>query len=119
MALVVDEYGVIQGLITMEDLLEEIVGEFTTDMQTHNRDIRAQNDGSMIIDGSAMIRDINRELGWGLPEDGPKTLNGLILEQMQSLPEAGTSIKINDLVMEITQVTDNAVKIVRVKKLDA
>ena len=118
LALVVDEYGVIQGLVTLEDILEEIVGEFTTDMQTHNRDIRPQHDGSMIIDGAAMIRDINRELRWALPEDGAKTLNGLILERMQCLPEAGAGIKIKEWVLEITQVSDNAVKAARVTRME-
>ncbi|MGI9230042.1 MAG: HlyC/CorC family transporter, partial [Gammaproteobacteria bacterium] len=118
MGLVVDEYGVIQGLITLEDILEEIVGEYTTNMQTYNQDIRQLDDGSFIINGPAMIRNINRDLEWNLPEDGPKTLNGLILEHLQSIPEAGTSIRIDDLAMEITQVTDNAVRAVKVTKLD-
>ena len=72
---VVDEYGVIQGVVTLEDILEEIVGEFTTDIQTHNHDIQHQDDGYYLIDCSANIREINRELGWNLPSEGPKTLN--------------------------------------------
>ena len=115
---VVDEYGTIQGLATMEDILEEVVGEFTTDIQTHSPDIVRQNDGSFMIDGSATIRDINRELGWELPAGGPKTLNGLILERLETMPEPGTTLKLDNFTMEITQVTDNAVKSVRVKLIE-
>ena len=115
---VVDEYGTIQGLVTLEDILEEIVGEFTTDLQTHHVDIVAQEDGSYIIDGSAPLRDINRQLGWNLPASGPKTLNGLILEQLETMPEPGMSMKLDNVALEITQVIDNAVKSVRVKLLE-
>ena len=116
-ALVVDEYGDIQGLVTLEDILEEIVGEFTTDLQTYSQDIHPQEDGSYIIDGSAMLREINRQLDWELPVDGPKTLNGLIIEQMQSIPEPGTSLRLGNLTMTISQAVDNAVKKVRVAKI--
>ena len=112
--LVVDEYGVIQGMVALEDILEEIVGEFTTDMQTFNMDIHSQEDGSYIIDGSATIRDINRQLHWHLPALGPKTLNGLILEQLEAIPEAGTSLRIGNYTIEITQAADNAVKSARI-----
>ncbi len=108
--LVVDEYGVIQGLVTLEDILEEIVGEFTTDLQTFNQDIYPQQDGSYIIDGTATLRDINRQLNWHLPSEGPKTLNGLILERLEDIPESGTSLKIGNYAIEIRQVADNAVK---------
>ncbi|MBT7952567.1 MAG: HlyC/CorC family transporter, partial [Gammaproteobacteria bacterium] len=116
-ALVVDEYGDIQGLVTLEDILEEIVGEFTTDMQSYSPDIHPQEDGSYIIDGTAMLREINRQLDWELPVDGPKTLNGLIIEHMQSIPEPGTSLRLGNLTMTITQAVDNAVKKVRVNKI--
>jgi magnesium and cobalt exporter, CNNM family len=116
-ALVVDEYGDIQGLVTLEDILEEIVGEFTTDLQTYSQDIHPQEDGSYIIDGTAMLREINRQLDWELPVDGPKTLNGLIIEQMQSIPEPGTSLRLGNLTMTITHAVDNAVKKVRVDKI--
>lgn len=114
---VVDEYGTIQGLVTMEDILEEVVGEFTTDLQTHSPDIVAQEDGSFIIDGGATLRDINRELDWDLPAIGPKTLNGDILERLETMPEPGTTLKIDNYTLEIIQVTDNAVKSVRARAL--
>lgn len=113
-ALVVDEYGNIQGLVTLEDILEEIVGEFTTDLQTFSQDIHPQDDGSYIIDGTATLREINRQLDWDLPVDGPRTLNGLILEQLQSIPEQGTSLRLGNQTMTITQAADNAVKKVRI-----
>lgn len=114
--LVVDEYGEIQGLVTLEDILEEIVGDFTTDLQTFSQDIHAQEDGSYIIDGTATMREINRQLNWELPVEGPKTLNGLILEKMQSIPEPGTSLRLGKLTLTITQAVDNAV--IKVKVLE-
>ncbi|MDE0510791.1 MAG: HlyC/CorC family transporter [Gammaproteobacteria bacterium] len=114
---VIDEYGTIQGLVTMEDILEEVVGEFTTDLQTYSPDIVAQDDGSFMIDGGATMRDINRELGWELPASGPKTLNGLVLERLETMPEPGMTLKLDSYTLEIAQVTDNAVKSVRVKLL--
>ena len=115
--LVVDEYGVILGLVTLEDILEEIVGEFTTDIQTFDQDIHPQEDGSYIIDGSASLRDINRTLKWRLPADGPRTLNGLILEKLESIPETGISLRIGNYAVEITQAADNAVKTARISVL--
>jgi Mg2+/Co2+ transporter CorB len=117
--LVVDEYGVILGLIALEDILEEIVGEFTTDIQTFDQDIFPQDDGSYIIDGSASLRDINRQLKWHLPAtaNGPKTLNGLILEKLESIPETGISLRIDNYAVEITQAADNAVRTARVNIL--
>jgi len=115
--LVVDEYGSVQGLVTMEDILEEIVGEFTTDLQTYDQDIHPQEDGSYIIDGAATLRDINRQLHWDLPIDGAKTLNGLILERLEQIPEAGTGLRIGRFAVEVTQAADNAVKTVRITPL--
>jgi len=112
--LVVDEYGDIMGLITLEDLLEEIVGEFTTDPSANNKDIHLQDDGSYLVDGSATIRDLNRTLNWNLPTDGPKTLNGLIIEYLEHIPDAGTSLLIADYPMEVVQTTNNTVKTVRI-----
>jgi Mg2+/Co2+ transporter CorB len=113
MGLVVDEYGDVQGLVTLEDILEEIVGEFTSDPSAAIKDIHEQEDGTYLIDGSASIRDLNRMMKWDLPTDGPKTFNGLILEQMQQIPEPGTSILINGYPIEIVQIKDNAVKVAK------
>lgn len=117
--LVVDEYGVILGLVTLEDILEEIVGEFTTDIQTFKQDIHAEEDGSYLIDGSTTIRDINRQLNWNLPSEGPKTLNGLILEQLEDIPETGTSLRVENYTIEIIQSADNSVRTAKLTGLDA
>ena len=113
-ALVVDEYGDVLGLVTFADLLEEIVGEFTTDPLDTISDAQAQADGSYLVEGSASVRDLVRTLGWELPTDGPKTLNGLILEHLETIPETGTSLLIAGYPMEILQVQDNAVRVARV-----
>jgi Mg2+/Co2+ transporter CorB len=110
---VVDEYGDIQGLVAIEDILEEIVGEFTTDPSALHQDFFQDADGSFMIDGSTHIRDINRNLDIQLPSEGPRTLNGLILEHMEFIPEAGTSVKINGYPIEIMQVKNNMVKTAR------
>ncbi len=112
--LVVDEYGDIQGLVTLEDILEEIVGEFTTDFAAISKDIQIEKDGSIIIDGSATIREINRSLNWEMPTDGPKTLNGIILEHLESIPQAGTGLRLAGYPMEILQIKTNMVKSVRI-----
>ncbi len=112
--LVVDEYGDILGLATIEDILEEIVGEFTTDFSDSSKDIQKESDGSIIIDGSATIREINRSLKWQLPTDGPKTLNGLILEYIEAIPQPGTGMRLAGYPMEILQVKSNMVKSIRV-----
>jgi Mg2+/Co2+ transporter CorB len=113
-ALVVDEYGDILGLVTLEDILEEIVGDFTTDVSDSSQDITPQKDGSYIIDGSASIRDINRALGWKLPIDEARTINGLITEEMEFIPESSVCLKVGDYRFEIMQVKDNRVKAVKV-----
>lgn len=112
--LVVDEYGVIKGIVTMEDILEEIVGEFTTNMQMFNQDIHEQGNGVYMVDGSIALREINRQLQWNFPTERAKTLNGLVLEQLEHIPVANTSLRINNYTIEIIQVVDNAVKKARI-----
>jgi Mg2+/Co2+ transporter CorB len=113
-ALVVDEYGDIQGLVTLEDILEEIVGEFTTDVAAMVKEIYPQKDGSFFIDGVANLRDLNKTLSWTLPLVGPRTLSGLIIEHLGFIPPVQSCLKINDYAMEILLVKDNMVKMVRV-----
>lgn len=112
--LVVNEYGDIQGIVTLEDVLEEIVGEFTTDPATMVRDVFPQDDDSFLVDGTANIRDLNRSMGWELPTDGPKTLNGLIIEHLESIPETGVSILLAGYPVEVMQTKGNTVKMARI-----
>ena len=114
-AFVVDEYGDIQGLITLEDILEEIVGEFTTDFATHSQEISEQADGSFLIDGTCQLRKLNRVNQWHFETDGPKTLSGLIIEQLQAIPRPGTGLRINGYPVEVLKVQDNRVKTARVQ----
>jgi len=112
--LVVDEYGDIEGLITLEDILEEIIGEFTTDISATITDIHPQDDGSHLIDGGANLRALNRVMSWDLPTEGPNTLSGLIIEYLEAIPQTGTSMRIAGYIMEVIQVGENMVKNVRV-----
>ena len=114
--LVVDEYGDIIGLITLEDIFREIVGEFTADYIDEDKDIHPQADGSYYINGSANIREINRHNNWQLPTDGPKTINGLILEYLESIPEPNVSLRIEDYLIEVVQTSDNTIRTVRIHK---
>ena len=116
-ALVVDEYGDIQGLVTIEDILEEIVGEFTSDPSHQDRfeEISIMQDGTYTVQGSTSLRDLNRELSWDLPTDGPKTLNGLVLEHLQNIPEAGACFIINGRPIEVTEVQGNVVQMARIE----
>ncbi|MBL6804323.1 MAG: HlyC/CorC family transporter [Proteobacteria bacterium] len=113
MAVVVDEYGAVKGIITLEDILEEIVGEFTTDLAASSKDIHPQEDGSFLIDGSASVRDINKVLSWDLESSGAKTLNGLLTESLESIPDSSVCINLDGYYAEIVQVKDNVIKTVK------
>lgn len=113
MAFVVDEYGAVKGIVTLEDILEEIVGEFTTDLAASSKDITAQDDGTFLIDGSANLRDINRILSWNLDSSSAKTLNGLLMELFEDIPDSSVGIEINGYYAEIIQVKDNVIRSVK------
>jgi len=114
LGLVVDEYGELLGLVTLENILEEIVGEFTTQSPSQSGKFLRHEDGSFLLEGSTSLRELNRKLGFHLPLDGAKTLNGLILEHLEDIPETGTSLKIADYPIEIIQTQDRIVKVVRI-----
>lgn len=114
--LVVDEYGVVQGLVTIEDILEELIGEFTTSLPDLSIKTKWLADGTYIADGTASLRDLNRSLGLDLPTDGPKTLNGILLETLEDIPDNNVSVKINNVVMEIIQADEQFIKTVRIHK---
>jgi Mg2+/Co2+ transporter CorB len=115
-AFVVSEYGDIEGLVTLEDILEEIVGEFTTDPATvTHKDIHAERPGVFIVNASATIRALNRALGWQLPTGGPKTVNGLLLEHLETIPDTGTMVRVGNYEFEVLQIGDNAIRTVRVR----
>lgn len=115
MAMVVDEYGDLEGLITIDDILEEIVGDYTTDhAQSASTDLHPQEDGSWLIDAATYIRDINRELNWSLPTDGPKTLNGLIVETLEMIPDNSVSLIIDQYRMEVVSIRDQRIRTARI-----
>jgi len=117
-ALVVDEYGDIQGLTTLEDILEEIVGDMAEEQDLENDDIHAQEDGSFFIDGTTTVRDINKALTWNLPIDGPKTLNGLITERLEEIPQFNVCLKLGEYHLETVQIRGNFIKTVRLHRVE-
>jgi len=118
-AFVVDEYGELQGLVTLEDLLEEIVGEFTSDTSSLHKDVHKEKGGSYVVNASASVRTLNRKMGWSLPTTGPRTLNGLIIEYLETIPDAGTSLRIDGYSIDVLQTGENAVKTVRLRRIAA
>ncbi len=115
MGLVVDEYGDIQGMVTLDDILEEIVGEYTSDSRARTRHIRKLDDGTFLVDGFVTIRALNRQTGWDLPEEEANTLNGLLLEELADIPAGKTSIRIGRHIMTIVDIRDNVIRKVMVK----
>ena len=110
MGVVVDEYGEVQGIVSLEDILEEIVGEFESEQAMDNPHIQKQPDGRLVVDGAASIRDVNKSLGWHLPADGPKTLNGLITEALETIPDSSVCLKMGPYRMETLETEDNRVR---------
>lgn len=118
MGIVVDEYGDIEGLVTLEDILEEIVGELSDSEQDEEPDILQQDENNYEIDGTTYLRDINKALGWELPSDGPKTLNGLITETLESIPEGAVSLKVGPYLIETLEIRDNRISKARLTLLN-
>jgi len=118
LALVVDEYGDIQGMVALEDILEEIVGEFTTDPAADDEEIVRESDNIWLVNGTANIRELNRILKWDLPTEGPKTLNGMIIEYLETIPESGTCLRIEQHAIEIIETRDNRVQLARIHAVE-
>ena len=116
LGLVVDEYGELLGLVTLDDIIEELIGKFTTGAPDDHHAVRWDEEGRAMVDGARTLRSLNRELGLELPLDGPKTLNGLILEHLEDIPEAGVSVRISGIAMEIVQTQDRRIKVVKVQR---
>ena len=116
MGMVVDEYGDIQGLVTLDDILEEIVGDYTTDARdVGHKEVRRMEDGAWLIEGSASLRMLNRQFDWNLPADGATTLNGLILELLELIPDGKVALKIENLIFTVAEIGDNSIRKVLVK----
>jgi Mg2+/Co2+ transporter CorB len=115
LGIIVDEYGEVQGLVTLDDIIEEMIGEFTTSMPgaAHSETFDWDAHGECLLEGAAALRDVNKRLGLNLPLDGPKTLNGLLLEQLQEIPDAPISLKVGPCVIEVIQVQNQAIKVVK------
>ena len=118
-AVVLDEYGSVKGMVDIKDILEEIVGEISDPHEEVKIDIKEQKDGSYLIDASISVRDVNKRLGWDLPLSGPKTLNGLILENTETIPEANISLEIDNYLIETVLIKDNMIKFTKVRKLES
>jgi Mg2+/Co2+ transporter CorB len=116
-AFIVDEYGDVLGLVTLEDLLEEIVGDFTSDTSLLHKDVHREPRGTFVVNAAASVRTLNRKMGWALPTSGARTLNGLILETLETIPVPGATLRINDYSIDILQTGDNAVKTVRLREV--
>ena len=114
MALVVDEYGELLGLITVEDIVEELIGKFTTSQPEARAHIAWNKDGWVLVDGSQNLRELNRQLDLDLPTDGPKTLNGLLLEHLETIPDADLSVRINDIPIEVINAEDKMIRLARI-----
>ena len=115
--MIVDEYGDIEGIITLRSILEIIVGEITTE-SIEKMDIMPQADGSYLVDGSMMIRELNRRLKWELPTEGPKTLSGLILEEIQTIPDTNVGLSIENYRIETVLIKDNVIKLAKVEIIE-
>ena len=113
LGIVVDEYGDVIGLVAVADILEEIVGEFTSNLNDTSEEIFPQRDGSFVFDGGVSVRDVNKTLKWELPTDGPKTLSGLILENLESFPDGNAGIQISTYRFEILEIEGNVVRALR------
>jgi len=120
LGVIVDEYGEVQGLVTLDDIIEEMVGEFTTSTPSASRadQFGWDKQGECLLEGTTSLRDVNKRLNLNLPLDGPKTLNGLLLEELQDIPEASVSLKIADCVIEIVQVQEQAIKMVKLYRVE-
>ena len=117
-AIVVDEYGEVQGIATLEDILEEIVGDFTSDVSTTSQDVTPQDDGSFIIDGTMTIRELNKALGFALPIGGPKTFSGLIIETLEAIPDNSVCLKIDNYQIEILKVKTNTIASAKITSVE-